>query len=184
MPGAFLPWVLVLAACGGSAASTTAKVLAKVPLKSAAILGSSIPARYTCDGEDISPPVEWGAVPAGTHSLTLFVVGLTPEPSTASTKVSVEWALAGLNPALHRLAAGQIPAGAYSGVGSANKKRYSICPAKGSRVEYAFEVYGLPASQAIAPDFGALAVLQELTVTKSSSPVTAHGSFTASYTRR
>lgn len=34
--------------------------------------GGIIPARYTADGEDVSPPLAWGAVPAGTRSLALI----------------------------------------------------------------------------------------------------------------
>ena len=34
--------------------------------------GSAIPRRFTCQGEDISPPLEWTDVPAGTKSLALF----------------------------------------------------------------------------------------------------------------
>jgi Raf kinase inhibitor-like YbhB/YbcL family protein len=34
--------------------------------------GSAIPRRYTCDGEDRSPPFDWSGVPAGTRSLVLL----------------------------------------------------------------------------------------------------------------
>ncbi|MFP4559943.1 MAG: YbhB/YbcL family Raf kinase inhibitor-like protein [Thiohalorhabdus sp.] len=30
-----------------------------------------IPAKYTCDGEDTSPPLEWAGIPEGTRSLAL-----------------------------------------------------------------------------------------------------------------
>jgi Raf kinase inhibitor-like YbhB/YbcL family protein len=33
--------------------------------------GGKIPRRYTCDGENISPPLSWAGVPEGTHSLVL-----------------------------------------------------------------------------------------------------------------
>jgi hypothetical protein len=36
-------------------------------------LEETIPSRYTCKGEDISPPLEWGAPPSGTQSLVLIV---------------------------------------------------------------------------------------------------------------
>jgi Raf kinase inhibitor-like YbhB/YbcL family protein len=35
--------------------------------------GGSIPAKYTCDGEDISPPIEWGPLPPGTVTIALIV---------------------------------------------------------------------------------------------------------------
>ena len=33
----------------------------------------SIPKLYTCQGEDVSPPLAWGNVPAGAKSLVLIV---------------------------------------------------------------------------------------------------------------
>lgn len=35
--------------------------------------GASIPAEYTCTGEDASPSVVWGGAPAGTQGYTLIV---------------------------------------------------------------------------------------------------------------
>jgi len=35
--------------------------------------GQPIPQRYTCEGNDISPPLEWADIPAGTKSLALLV---------------------------------------------------------------------------------------------------------------
>jgi len=34
---------------------------------------TDIPTRYTCDGDDISPPLAWSGAPAGTRSLVLIV---------------------------------------------------------------------------------------------------------------
>ena len=34
--------------------------------------GSVIPQKYTCDGEDVSPPLTWTGVPTGTRSLALI----------------------------------------------------------------------------------------------------------------
>jgi len=34
--------------------------------------GAMIPAQYTCDGKDISPPLNWSAVPEGTQSFALI----------------------------------------------------------------------------------------------------------------
>jgi Raf kinase inhibitor-like YbhB/YbcL family protein len=35
--------------------------------------GTMIPSKYTCEGQNISPPLEWEAVPGGTESLALIV---------------------------------------------------------------------------------------------------------------
>jgi Raf kinase inhibitor-like YbhB/YbcL family protein len=34
--------------------------------------GAMIPSRYTCDGKDLSPPLEWEAGPSGTQSFVLL----------------------------------------------------------------------------------------------------------------
>jgi Raf kinase inhibitor-like YbhB/YbcL family protein len=34
--------------------------------------GSAIPRRFTCEGEDISPPLEWSDAPQGTQSFVLL----------------------------------------------------------------------------------------------------------------
>jgi len=34
--------------------------------------GASIPRRFTCDGEDLSPPLAWGGAPAATRSFDLL----------------------------------------------------------------------------------------------------------------
>jgi Raf kinase inhibitor-like YbhB/YbcL family protein len=34
--------------------------------------GAAIPRRFTCAGDDVSPPLEWSEVPAGTRSFALF----------------------------------------------------------------------------------------------------------------
>lgn len=34
--------------------------------------GSAIPRRFTCDGDNVSPPLEWSDAPAGTRSFVLL----------------------------------------------------------------------------------------------------------------
>jgi len=34
--------------------------------------GSAIPRRFTCEGDDLSPPLEWSGVPEETRSLVLL----------------------------------------------------------------------------------------------------------------
>src|SRR5204862_7042659 len=34
--------------------------------------GAVIPAKYTCDGVDVSPPLSWSGAPAGTRSFALI----------------------------------------------------------------------------------------------------------------
>jgi phosphatidylethanolamine-binding protein (PEBP) family uncharacterized protein len=182
--GALLVGTLALTGCGSSNSSTTptTRAVADISVTSPVIDGTTIPTRYTCDGSDISPPLEWGKVPVGTKSLVLFAVGLTPEPATSTYELSVAWAVAGLNPALHKIAAGRLPAGTFLGVNSVGKQSYSLCPAKGPTVQYQFELYGLPESESVAPKFGGLSVVRELQALNA--PINAHGLLTASYKRK
>lgn len=183
--GAMLPLALILGGCGSSDPSTPE--VAKVTLSSPAIASDGpIPAAYTCDGKNVSPPLEWGAVPAGTGELALFVLGFTPSPSNPNSyKASVEWAVAGVNPDLHKLAAGALPAGAHLGTNSDKKKGYSICPKKGTTKQYQFELYAVSADVGIASKFVGLSVVAALANPKSSStPATlGHGGFAATYKR-
>src|SRR5438309_7819650 len=39
---------------------------------SALVDGATIPRRFTCDGEDLSPPLEWTGAPAEARSFTLL----------------------------------------------------------------------------------------------------------------
>lgn len=42
-------------------------------LKSSAFKnGDRLPKRYSCDGEDLSPPLAWSEPPSGTHSFAIF----------------------------------------------------------------------------------------------------------------
>lgn len=72
---------LLVAGCGGGRATTPpptpavpSQPVGTLALASPAFAaGGEIPRKYTCDGEDISPPLEWGAPPAGTRGLALIM---------------------------------------------------------------------------------------------------------------
>jgi len=46
--------------------------------------GNEIPAQFTCNGSDISPPLSWPGVPEGTGSLVLVVEDPTRHPGFSS----------------------------------------------------------------------------------------------------
>jgi Raf kinase inhibitor-like YbhB/YbcL family protein len=60
-----------------------------------------IPAQYTCDGADISPPLSWSDVPTGTGSLVLVV-----EDPDAPSGVFRHWVVFDIPPASRGLDAG------------------------------------------------------------------------------
>ena len=63
--------------------------------------GGEIPTQYTCDGADISPPLSWSGVPAGTQSLVLGV-----EDPDAPSGVFRHWTVFDIPPASRGLDAG------------------------------------------------------------------------------
>jgi phosphatidylethanolamine-binding protein (PEBP) family uncharacterized protein len=186
---------LALGGCGGSGvaagttkrkhdskASTAATEVKLISFKSPAI-EHVIPARYTCDGENVPPPLEWGPVPPRTRELAVFVLGLTPSSGNTAT-ISVEWAMTGISPMLHGLAAGTIPRGAHARLTSSNSTRYSICPARGHASHYEFLLYTVPNSVAAIPRrFSGLQLVTALGSSKG-SPASGGGEFRAIYRRR
>ena len=66
--------VLVLCACGDGGSEVAIEGPSGLTLTSSAFgEGDLIPVRYTCDGEDLSPPLSWTEPPAKTQSLVLIV---------------------------------------------------------------------------------------------------------------
>jgi Raf kinase inhibitor-like YbhB/YbcL family protein len=63
--------------------------------------GGAIPAQYTCDGADISPPLSWSGAPQGTGSLVLVV-----EDPDAPSSTFQHWAVFDLPATSHGLDAG------------------------------------------------------------------------------
>jgi phosphatidylethanolamine-binding protein (PEBP) family uncharacterized protein len=171
---------LAVAGCGGSGSASVTSIQLKSPAIGTA---DTIPALYTCDGKDIPPTLEWGAVPSDTGELVLLVVGLQPTAIANKYSISVEWAVAGINPALHKLTAGQLPPGAHVGLSSDGQKRYSVCPKKGVLQAYQFALYAMPTSAAVLPNFEGISFLASLNQPNKKPVAIAHGTLVAVYKR-
>jgi phosphatidylethanolamine-binding protein (PEBP) family uncharacterized protein len=115
----------------------------------------SLPARYTCDGADVSPPFEWTGVPAGTKELALFIANSAPGGNAN------DWAVMGLKPTLRSLAAGKLTAGAIVGRNSQGKVGYSICPGKGTTTQFGVVLYALTKRIAVKPGFNGHTLLNK-----------------------
>ncbi|HEV3071179.1 MAG TPA: YbhB/YbcL family Raf kinase inhibitor-like protein [Solirubrobacteraceae bacterium] len=127
---------------GGSAArAPSAKTPSgKFALASAAFPhGGQIPARYTCDGGNVSPPLQWGKLPAGTSQLFVLALSLTAGASGA-----IRWAVGGIDPNSGGIPAGQLPAGAVAGRSGDGHIGWSgICGARGKPQAVIVLVYAL-----------------------------------------
>ncbi len=104
-----------------------------------------IPAGYTCDGRNASPPLAWSGLlaPAGSFALLMDDID-TPGPFT-------HWVLFNLPPDLHELPEGmpldaELGGGAIQGRNDAGATGYAApCPPSGQRHHYRFLLYALDA---------------------------------------
>ena len=106
-----------------------------------------IPAIHTCDGQNVSPQLEWKGVPASTKSLAL-IVDDPDAPDPAAPKMTwVHWVLynipvesAGLP---EDATAAMLPSGTLPGLNDWHRTGYGgPCPPKGKH-RYYFKLYAL-----------------------------------------
>jgi Raf kinase inhibitor-like YbhB/YbcL family protein len=105
-----------------------------------------IPAAYTCDGDDRSPPLEWRGAPAGTRSFAL-VVHDPDAPDPAAPKVDwVHWVLYNIPASVTSLSENawqSLPPGTLEGENNWRRTGYGgPCPPIG-RHRYFHRVYAL-----------------------------------------
>jgi len=107
------------------------------------VQGKPIPRQYTCDGQDISPPLSWSDPPAGTRSLALIA-----DDPDAPVGVWVHWVLYNL-PAESRGLPEAVPADAELADGSRHGRNSwrrpgygGPCPPRGTH-RYFFKLYAL-----------------------------------------
>jgi hypothetical protein len=106
--------------------------------------GGSIPDKYSCDGEDVSPSLAWGDPPAGTQSLALIM-----DDPDAPGGTFDHWILFNISPELRELPEG-MPGGvlpetitAIAGANSYGRGGYDgPCPPSGTH-HYFFKLYAL-----------------------------------------
>ncbi|MDP2361117.1 MAG: YbhB/YbcL family Raf kinase inhibitor-like protein [bacterium] len=112
--------------------------------------GQAIPARYTCEGLDLSPPLAWTPPPPGTLSLALLVRDPDAPDPAAPTRTWTHWLLLNLPPAAGVLPeqAGNesrtgVPAGALDGLNDWGRGGWGgPCPPVG-RHRYQFLLFAL-----------------------------------------
>ena len=123
-------------------------------------------------------------MPSSTKELALFMLALTPIPGTGGYRPEVVWGMAGVNPALHRLAAGEMPPGAHLALTSAGKRTsYSVCPPRNNAITYQFALYAIPASITVAARFVGINLLRLIANPESSDQSNVGGAFAATYRR-
>ena len=131
--------------------------------------GGSIPGRYTCDGEDVSPPLAWTGAPEGTAAFALIV----DDPDARGW---IHWIVADLPGGTESVAEGE--SGATEGQNDFGRDGWGgPCPPSGSH-RYAFEVFALSDELGLSSGFSA----DELRAAMQGRTL-ASGRITASYRR-
>ncbi len=120
--------------------------------------GGSIPAFYTCDGRDISPPLSWDKVPEETKSLALIC-----EDPDAPAGLWIHWVIFNIPPSQNGLTE-DIPGqpslsnGIVQGRNTSRRTGYSgPCPPNGTH-RYYFRLYALD----VVLELGPLALKEDL----------------------
>jgi Raf kinase inhibitor-like YbhB/YbcL family protein len=124
--------------------------------------GETIPARYTCDADNVSPPLVWHDVPEETEALALIV-----DDPDAPAKVWVHWVLYDIPPDVTWLPEGvpqeqRLDNGAVHGTNDFETLGYGgPCPPGGTH-RYRFTLYALDAKLNLPPGATKYEVLQAM----------------------
>jgi Raf kinase inhibitor-like YbhB/YbcL family protein len=148
--GSLFPLCLTLALCPGCKKGNKQEDLpdpgVKITLTSPAFKeGEAIPAKYTADGDNKSPPLQWAEPPKGTQSLALIC-----EDPNAPNGTFTHWVIFNMPPDLRQLKEGVPPAdaelanGARQGKNNFEKTGYGgPDPPPGQSHRYIFKLYAL-----------------------------------------
>lgn len=100
--------------------------------------GKSIPIQYTCDGENIQPPLLISDAPKGTKSFALIM-----DDPDSSVGIWTHWLLWNIPPDTKELTGKNIPQGSLQGETTFGTTHYGgPCPKKGNH-RYFFKLYAL-----------------------------------------
>lgn len=115
--------------------------------------GEPIPVKYSCDGEDISPPLAWGDPPEGTRSLALIM-----DDPDAPVGTWDHWILFNIPADMRELqenlpitGKNQYPGAIFVGNNSWGRADYGgPCPPGGTH-RYFFKLYALDTTISLLP---------------------------------
>jgi len=114
--------------------------------------GEMIPPEYTCDGEDVSPPVTWLGVPDDTESLALIL-----EDIDSVEGVWSHWVVFNILPGVNTLPEAVPPSKSLSGGGAQGRNDFDNfgyggpCPSDGKTHRYVLRLYALDAALGLEP---------------------------------
>lgn len=116
-----------------------------------------VPAKYTCDGEDINPPLLISEVPANAQSLVLIM-----DDPDSPTGTWVHWTLWNIDPRIKEIGENSVPQGAMEGVTTFGSVGYGgPCPHSGTH-HYVFKLYALDAEIDLLPQADKAKLLESI----------------------
>ena len=99
---------------------------------------TKIPNKYTCDGENVSPPLQFIDLPEDAKSLVLVV-----DDPDAPAKTWVHWVVYNINPQTSEVKENSVPQNGIEGMTDFGKSGYGgACPPSGTH-RYFFKLYAL-----------------------------------------
>ncbi|HET7854339.1 MAG TPA: YbhB/YbcL family Raf kinase inhibitor-like protein [Candidatus Methylomirabilis sp.] len=114
--------------------------------------GGMIPAKYTCDGADTSPPLTWSDPPAGTQSFALIMDD--PDAPVGTWVHWIIWNIPATARALEESVpkTASLPNGARQGTNDFKRIGYGgPCPPSGTH-RYFFKLYALGTMLSLPPE--------------------------------
>jgi Raf kinase inhibitor-like YbhB/YbcL family protein len=101
--------------------------------------GETIPRRYSCEGEDLIPPLEWSGLPPETAEVAILV-----DDPDAPGGTFTHWVVWGVDPSAGGVSEGQVPEGAGQGSNDFGRSGYGgPCPPRGRTHRYFFTLFAL-----------------------------------------
>jgi Raf kinase inhibitor-like YbhB/YbcL family protein len=103
--------------------------------------GDTVPVEFTCDGDNVSPPLTWSEVPDDAAELRL---SLTDPDAPRGT--FTHWSVRGIDPSSSEVGRGTVPAGGTEERNSFGEAGYGgPCPPSGAPHRYVFTVEAVDA---------------------------------------
>lgn len=94
--------------------------------------------KYTCDGDNVNPPLDFSEIPDGAKTLVLIM-----DDPDAPGETWVHWLVWNISPNTVEIGENTVPEGAVAGVTSFGKAGYGgPCPPSGTH-RYFFKLYAL-----------------------------------------
>ncbi len=112
---------------------------------SAFVADGAMPRKYSCEGQNVSPPLSWSGAPPSTKSFALIVQDPDAPDPAAPTKVVTHWVVYDLPATTTTIAEGgaDLPSSAHQAKNEKGDPSYmGPCPPKGNH-RYFFKLYAL-----------------------------------------